>query len=206
MERMFRAQHLFALTAAAATLVAATACTQPPAQKPSADAPASSTSGEPLANPDYKDVAVTFGQDDAATNYDKALVPDGAKLFVAEAVHDGLTTVVINVRGLLPNRAYGSHAHAKPCGAKPDDAGPHFQHQADPVKPSVDPKFANPQNEIWLDFVTDAKGEATKAATVDWTFGEVPAGSVVIHAEPTKTAPGQAGVAGARAACVSVGF
>jgi Cu-Zn family superoxide dismutase len=202
---MFRAQHLFALAAASATLVAATACTQPPAQKPSAEAP-SSTSGEPLANPDFKDVAVTFGQDDAATNYDKALVPDGAKLFVAAAAHDGLTTVVINVRGLVPNRAYGAHAHTKPCGAKPDEAGPHFQHMADPVKPSVDPKFANPQNEIWLDFTTDAKGNATVASTVDWTFGEAPAGSVVIHAESTKTEPGKAGTAGARVACTSVGF
>lgn len=202
---MSRAQHAFAAAAIAATLVAATACAQPE-QKPKGEAPATSTSGEPLANPDYKDLSVTFGEDDAATNYDKALVPDGAKLFVAAAVHDGLTTVTLNVRGLLPNRAYGSHAHAKPCGPKPDDAGPHFQHQADPVKPSVDPKFANPQNEVWLDFVTDAKGEATVASTVDWTFGENPAGSVVIHAEPTKTQPGQAGVAGARAACTSVGF
>ncbi len=55
-------------------------------------------------------------------------------------------------------------------------------------------------------FKTDAKGDATSAATVDWTFGPSPAGSVVIHADQTKTAPGQAGVAGARAACVSVGF
>jgi Cu-Zn family superoxide dismutase len=61
-------------------------------------------------------------------------------------------------------------------------------------------------NEIWLDFTTDAKGDATRASTVDWTFGASPASSVVIHAEPTKTAPGQAGMAGARAACVSVGF
>ena len=152
------------------------------------------------------DVSVTVGEDDAALNYDKQLVPDGAKLFVAAQEHGGLTTVVLDVRGLQPNRAYGAHAHAKPCGAKPDDAGPHFQHVADPVKPSVDPKFANPDNEIWLDFTTDAQGNATSASTVDWTFGESPAGSVVLHVEPTKTAPGQAGVAGARAACVSVGF
>jgi Cu-Zn family superoxide dismutase len=61
-------------------------------------------------------------------------------------------------------------------------------------------------NEVWLDFTTDAKGNATKAATVDWAFGAAPASSVVIHAEPTKTAPGQAGMAGARAACVSIAF
>lgn len=193
-------------TVLVAALVAASACAQP-TEKPTPDAaPPTSAASEPLDNPDYKDVAVTFGEDDAATNYDKALVPDGTKLFVAEAVHEGLTTVVLDVRGLQPNRPYGAHAHTRPCGAKPEAAGPHFQHTPDPVKPSVDPRFANPQNEIWLDFVTDAKGNATKATTVDWTFGEAPAGSVVIHAEPTKTAPGQAGTAGALVACVSVSF
>jgi Cu-Zn family superoxide dismutase len=198
---------LFVLAALAGVVVAATACAPPPPKAPAgAEAGPSASPGEPATDPDYKDVAVTFGTDDAATNYDKALVPDGAKLFVAEAVHDGLTTVTLDVRGLLPNRPYGAHAHAKPCGAKPEEAGPHFQHNPDPVKPSVDPNFANPQNEVWLDFTTDAQGNATKASTVAWTFGAAPAGSVVIHAEPTRTAPGQAGVAGARAACVSVGF
>jgi Cu-Zn family superoxide dismutase len=188
-------------------LVAATACAHP-AQAP---APGAATSTEASApdtgqSDDAKTVTATFGQDDAADNYDKALVPDGAKVFVAENVHDGLTTVVLDVRGLVPNHAYGAHAHAKPCGAKPEDAGAHYQHNADPVKPSVNPAFANPMNEIWLDFTTDAKGNATKASTVDWAFGAAPAGSVVIHAEPTKTAPGQAGMAGARAACVSIAF
>jgi Cu-Zn family superoxide dismutase len=206
---MFRVHRTFAVAALAASVLAATACSAPPAPKPGAPSEPSSSAAAPSeegSNPDFKDVSVTFGQDDAATNYDAALVPNGAKLYVAEVVHDGLTTVVLDVRGLVPNRQYGAHAHAKPCGPKPEDAGPHFQHSPDPVKPSVDPAFANPQNEIWLDFVTDAKGNATKATTVDWTFGNTPAGAVVIHAEPTKTAPGQAGVAGARAACVSVGF
>ena len=186
--------------------VAATACAHP-AQSP-APGGATSTEAAPGAPPsdDAKTVTATFGQDDAANNYDKALVPDGSKVFVAENVHDGLTTVVLDVRGLVPNHAYGAHAHAKPCGPKPEDAGAHYQHNADPVKPSVNPAFANPMNEIWLDFTTDAKGNATKATTVDWTFGAAPASSVVIHAEPTKTAPGQAGMAGARAACVSIAY
>ena len=206
---MSRVHRTFAVAALAAALLAATACAPPTPTKPGAPSEPSSSAAAPNdegSNPDYKDVGVTFGQDDAATNYDKALVPDGAKLYVAEMVHDGLTTVVLDVRGLVPNHAYGAHAHAKPCGAKPEDAGPHFQHSPDPVKPSVDPNFANPQNEIWLDFTTDAKGNATRASTVDWTFGNTPAASVVIHAEPTKTMVGQAGMAGARAACVSVGF
>lgn len=204
---MLRLPRALAVAALAGVLVAATACAHP-AQSP---APGSATSTDTAApdapqSDDNKTVTATFGQDDAADNYDKALVPDGAKVFVAENVHDGLTTVVLDVRGLVSNHAYGAHAHAKPCGAKPEDAGAHYQHNPDPVKPSVNPTFANPMNEIWLDFTTDAKGNATKAATVDWAFGATPAGSVVIHAEPTKTAPGQAGVAGARAACVSIAF
>ena len=204
---MLRLPRTLAVAALAAVLVAATACAHP-AQSP---APGAATSTEASApdtgqSDDAKTVTATFGQDDAADNYDKALVPDGAKVFVAENVHDGLTTVVLDVRGLVPNHAYGAHAHAKPCGAKPEDAGPHYQHNADPVKPSVNPAFANPMNEVWLDFTTDAKGNATRASTVDWAFGPAPASSVVIHAEPTKTAPGQAGMAGARAACVSIAF
>lgn len=186
--------------------MAATACAHPSNSAPSDGA--TSTEAAPDAPPsdDAKTVSATFGQDDAADNYDKALVPNGAKVFVAENVHDGVTTVVLNVRGLVPNHAYGAHAHAKPCGPKPEDSGSHFQHNPDPVKPSVNPAFANPGNEVWLDFTTDAKGDATKASTVDWTFGPAPASSVVIHAEPTKTAPGMAGMAGARAACVSIAF
>lgn len=204
---MLRLPRALAVAALAGVLVAATACAHP-AQS---SAPGSATSTEAAApdspqSDDNKTVNATFGRDDAADNYDKALVPDGAKVFVAENVHDGLTTVVLDVRGLVPNHAYGAHAHAKPCGAKPEDAGSHYQHNPDPVKPSVNPAFANPMNEIWLDFTTDAKGNATKAATVDWAFGAAPAGSVVIHAEPTKTVPGQAGMAGTRAACVSIAF
>jgi Cu-Zn family superoxide dismutase len=147
-----------------------------------------------------------FAQDDAATNYNKTLVPDGAKVLVAETVFDGATTVTLNVRGLVPNRAYGAHAHAMPCGPTGEAAGPHFQHTPDPVKPSVDPAFANSANEIWLDFKTDAQGNATTASTVPWVFTNVKAASVVIHADPTQTTPGKAGTAGARVGCVSVGF
>src|SRR5581483_7663355 len=204
---MLRLPRTLAVAALAGVLMAATACAHP--SQSAAPGSATSTEAAPDSGdgqPDSKTVTATFGRDDAAENYDKALVPDGAKVFVAENVHDGLTTVVLDVGGLVPNHAYGAHAHAKPCGAKPEDAGAHYQHNADPVKPSVNPAFANPMNEIWLDFTTDAKGNATKAATVDWAFGAAPASSVVIHAEPTKTAPGQAGMAGARAACVTMAF
>jgi len=200
----------FLISAAVVGLfLAATACggsTQTPA--PASPSPsAASPSGEASAtNARQMVVTATFAQDDAAVNYDKTLVPNGAKALVAEYVFDGATTVTLNVRGLAPNRAYGAHAHTMPCGPTGDAAGPHFQHKPDPVKPSVDPVYANPANEIWLDFKTDAHGDATTATTVPWTFQNSRAGSVVIHAEPTQTAPGKAGTAGARLGCVSVGF
>lgn len=187
------------LTVVGATgvLLAAAGCgsSEKPSTMPDMPHPASSSTGT--------QVMVTFAKDKAAFNYDKKLVPDGARALVAEYIQDDSTTVTLSVHGLLPNRTYGAHAHAKPCGPVGDDAGAHFQHVPDPVKPSVNPAFANAQNEIWLDFTTDAQGNATAARTVEWKFTDARAGSVIIHADPTQTAPGKAGTAGARAACVS---
>jgi superoxide dismutase, Cu-Zn family len=194
-----------AIVGAAGALLLASCATQQPASQP-AQPPAHGPEHSSAGNPGQNAVGATFGKDDAATSYDKTLVPGGAKVVVAEYVYDGSTTVTLNVRGLVPNRAYGAHAHTMPCGPKGDDAGPHFQHQPDPVTPSVDPRYANPQNEIWLDFKTDAQGNATTATTVPWVFGDRRAASVIIHAEPTQTATGKAGTAGARLACLSFGF
>lgn len=91
-------------------------------------------------------------------------------------------------------------------GPTGDDAGPHFQHTPDPVKPSVDPAYANPRNELWLDFTTDRVGTARTTSTVDWKFGPRRAHSVVIHEMHTHSDPGHAGTAGARLACLDVGF
>ena len=80
---------------------------------------------------------------------------------------------------MLPNRTYGVHLHVNPCGLKPEDAGPHYQHAH---------THASADNEVWLDLTTDARGDATATATQDWAFvpGRLPR-SLVIHAE--KTAP-----------------
>src|SRR4051812_2826208 len=140
--------------------------------------------------------------------YDPALVPADARARVT-AVYDrkGGTKVTLRVRGLLPNRAYGAHVHTNACGATGAAAGPHFQYVVDPVQPSVDPAYANPENEIWLDFTTDARGNAIGRADVDWQFPSNRRGnSVVIHAEHTHTEPGMAGMAGARVACLTVPF
>jgi Cu-Zn family superoxide dismutase len=142
-----------------------------------------------------------------AVTYRPDLVPAGARahVFSLSAAHAGTTTTLV-VTGLRPGRAYGAHAHAQPCGATGDAAGPHFQYAPDPAKPSVDPAYANPRNEIWLDFTTDRLGTGFARSAVGWTFGERRARSVVVHETHTHTDPGHAGTAGARLACVDVGF
>jgi Cu-Zn family superoxide dismutase len=152
--------------------------------------------------------SATFGAEPGpAITYDQQLVPVGARATVHSRSADGSTTVRLAVEGLQPGRHYGAHVHARQCGPRPEDAGPHFQYTEDPVQPSVDPRFANPQNEIWLDFVSDGNGAASAESTVAWEFPEQRrAGSVVVHAMPTSTAPGSAGAAGARAACIHVDF
>lgn len=157
-------------------------------------------------------VAYTFAKFESysatakAVTYD-AKVPSGAKVTVVSVpTIGGGTTVLLKLKGLLPNRAYGAHVHVKKCGAAPADAGPHYQNVVDPVQPSVDPAYANPRNEIWLDVHTDGNGFAYTSSTVDWQFTDQHAQSVVVHNEHTHTKPGEAGTAGPRLACVNVAF
>jgi Cu-Zn family superoxide dismutase len=142
-----------------------------------------------------------------AITYDEGLVPSGTRGAVQSRSGEGTTTVTLAVRGLEPNRVYGAHVHALPCGELPDDAGPHFQYSVDPVQPSVDPTYANPQNEIWLDLTTDETGAGSTESTVAWTFpDDRRPKSVVVHADRTSSGPGEAGTAGGRVACISVDF
>jgi superoxide dismutase, Cu-Zn family len=146
-----------------------------------------------------------------AVTYDPAVAPVGARLSVAvKDDGDGGTTVDLDVEGLLPDRGYAAHAHVKPCGATAADAGPHFQNKADPAagpgRPSTDPEYANPENEVWLDLHTDADGDGHAEADVPFAFVENRSPrSVVIHeAETTATDAGHAGTAGGRAACITL--
>ncbi|AZQ71339.1 MULTISPECIES: superoxide dismutase family protein [Streptomyces] len=141
-----------------------------------------------------------------AVTFDKKAVPEKSRVAVAERkVKDG-TRIVLRVRGIQAGRTYGAHVHQKPCGNAPDDSGAHYQNVKDPKSPSVDPKYANPQNEAWLDFTTDKRGNGRSTATVKWRFRAGEARSVVIHEHATETAPGKAGTAGSRLACVNVPF
>ncbi|GAA4965369.1 superoxide dismutase [Pseudonocardia tropica] len=151
---------------------------------------------------------VAQGGDGPAYTYDPKLVPAGATVAVTEAEQDGSTVTTLRVTGLLPNRTYGAHAHTKPCtAASGADAGPHYQFSEDPVTPSVDPSYANPMNEIWLDVTTDANGAGESTSTVPWVFpDDRRAEAVVLHEKPTATHAGHAGTAGGRPGCITVDF
>ncbi len=141
------------------------------------------------------------------TRYSTAL-PEGARARV-QAVYDGAgrTHVQLHVWGLAPNTEYGAHAHTKPCGETGLAAGPHFQNVLDPTTPSVDPAYANPRNEIWLDLRTNAAGSGVATTRVAWQFSPTRrASSVILHVEHTHTGPTDSGVAGARLGCLTVPF
>lgn len=146
-----------------------------------------------------------------AVTYNPGLAPVGAEMTVSSKESNGQTTVTLAAIGLVPDRGYAAHAHVNPCGPNGDAAGPHFQNRMDPSAgpdgSSTDPTYANPDNEIWFELQTNSEGAGADTATVPFVFAERAPGSVVIHAAPTTaTAPGQAGEAGARVACLTVPF
>ena len=145
-----------------------------------------------------------------AVSYNPAVAPEGAHLSVTIDDADGSTVVALDVEGLLPDRGYAAHAHVKPCGATGADAGPHFQNTPDPAagpgRPSTDPAYANPDNEVWLHLHTDADGAGHAEAEVPFAFtpNRSPRSIVVHEAESTATDAGHAGTAGGRAACLTL--
>lgn len=145
-------------------------------------------------------------QGTTAVTYDTKVVPAGATAAVEVGMTAvGAVVVGLTVTGMVPKRQYGAHLHTQPCTATPDAAGPHYQHQADPSKPSVDPAYANPANEVWLDFAADERGAAKISSEQRWSFDPVsPPRSLVVHAERTRTEAGKAGTAGARVACLTL--
>jgi Cu-Zn family superoxide dismutase len=177
---------------------------------PSSSVPAASTSAKPISVQHLpKGTALgTFLPSASGSNaitYDTAVVPPGATARVAIARSADGVTVRLAVTGLIPRRAYGAHLHTKPCTALPDAAGPHYQHDADPTMPSVDPSYANPENEVWLDFIADATGSASVTSAKPWTFDERrPPRSLILHAQVTRTKRGSAGMAGPRVACLTL--
>jgi len=134
--------------------------------------------------------------------------PEGASARVHSVeTGSGKTVVTLHVAGMEPLARYGAHAHVHRCGATGSAAGPHWQLEDDPVVPSVDPAYANPRNEVWLDLTTNRAGRGSAKAVLGWQFpSDDRPQSVIIHEEHTATATGAAGTAGKRVACLDVAF
>ncbi len=169
----------------------------------SADAPASAAPDPPVVVSEAFEPANSGA---SALTYNHRLVPVGARATVVSVASQRGTATLLAINGLVPDRHYGAHVHMNRCGPAPDDSGSHTQWHPDPVQPSVNPKYANPHNEIWLDFTTDRLGSAVAASEVTWPVNQKMARSVVIHEHGTSTAPGHAGEAGPRVACIDVDF
>ncbi|WP_158726583.1 superoxide dismutase family protein [Tomitella fengzijianii] len=188
-----------ALAAAATTA----ACGSDAAAPPPADAapPTSHVTAGAFLTPEIASNAVT---------YDPAKVPLNSTATVTESVHGSQTVVTLNVSGLQPSTEYGVHATTQPCGKEPGSAGARYQNRPDPAsstgQPSTDPEYANPSNELWLDFTTTAAGTAYGTRTLGWTFRPGEARSLVFLDHLTSTGSQDAGDAGARLACLDVDF
>jgi len=143
-----------------------------------------------------------------AYTYDTAQLPSGVLVRVGVTYPaNGSTVVTLHVKGAVPNREYGAHAHVAVCGPTGAAAGGHFQRVPFPVGgSSTDPAYANPDNEVWLDFTTDADGNGSAQSVVAWQPDNRRPMAVVIHAAHTSTEPGSAGTAGARLGCLTVPF
>ncbi|RVX44035.1 Cu-Zn family superoxide dismutase [Nonomuraea polychroma] len=128
--------------------------------------------------------------------YDRKLAPKGARASVTAESSGGQTRTSLVVEGFLPNRAYGAHLHANACGKKPDESGPHYQHQQGKI---------DPVSEVWLGFTTDGEGAGRASSRNPWSFDpdRLPR-SLVIHAKPTITSGPQVGQAGDRVACLTL--
>jgi Cu-Zn family superoxide dismutase len=166
-------------------------------------------SAVPPSNITAKGTYVPAASADASTtafSYDQKLVPAQAGSEVTLISREGRTNVSLKATGFLPNRTYGAHLHIKPCGTDPMAAGSRFQHNVDPVatEASVDPAYTNPQNEVWLDFTTDASGNASVTAEQPWALtADRQPRSLVVHAGKTHTEP--SGVtAGTRVSCLTL--
>lgn len=132
-------------------------------------------------------------------------VPPGARASVA-ATYDsrGDSRVRLRVWGLAPRTRYAADVHERPCGTTAAEAGRHFQNVPGPAD---DRASTNPGNQVWLDFRTDARGRGRSRAEVPWQFApEGRPGSVIIHVERTYAGIMAPGIAGARLACLTVGF
>lgn len=113
---------------------------------------------------------------------------------------DGKLRIVLDVAGFPASRTFGSHLHRLPCN-DPMKAGGHYQHMPFPSGGmATDPTYANATNEAWLDFTTDAQGEAERELTVAWIPRAGEAQAIIFH----HMASGVGGVSGPKLACLPI--
>ena len=129
-------------------------------------------------------------------------IAEGAKAKVqAVRTASGKTVVTLHVFGATPNRNFGSHVHVSGCDV--NKAGGHYQNEVAPAGLAADPRWANPQNEVWLDVVTDAEGNASAQAVVNYHFRENGANAIILHDQHTNHSNG---TAGSKLGCLDVDF
>jgi Cu-Zn family superoxide dismutase len=198
--------RVLALTVPAAMIAA---CTTTMATTPAAGQVMFATARPTPATTPTEGTFLPYRPGATAITYHPEVVPPGASARLTITNLPYGTDIRLTASNLLPDRPYGAHLHTAPCTADPAAAGPHYQHHHDPAAassaPSTNPHYANPRNEVWLDFTTDATGMGSAVSTHGWDFDPAaPPRSLVIHAGRTQTAPGTAGTAGPRAACLTL--
>lgn len=129
-------------------------------------------------------------------------IPAGARAKVHSVrTSSGKTVVVLHVKGATPNRHFGSHVHVAACSQ--NKAGGHYQNVVAPAGQAANPLYANPENEVWLDLVTDAEGNGSAQAVVDFQFREDGANAIIIHDRHTDHSNG---TAGSKLGCLDADF
>jgi Cu-Zn family superoxide dismutase len=144
-----------------------------------------------------------------AITYDPDLAPIGAAMTATIIPTSEGSTAQLTVLGLLPDRGYAVYAYTKACGPTVGSAGTRFQNHLDPAAtpstPSTDPRYANPDNEIWLDLRTDDDGTGTSATHIPFVLTDrVPHAFVVHDGMHTPRNSAQAADIGARIACLTL--
>lgn len=110
---------------------------------------------------------------------------------------DGELRIELAVTGFPPARVFGSHLHQRDCSD--EKAGGHYQNTLPPMgKEANDPEFANPVNEAWLDFETDAAGDGAVELKLGWLPRAGEGKGIIFH----HMATAEGGGAGARLACL----
>lgn len=126
-------------------------------------------------------------------------ITSGARASALAFDMDGQLRIELAVTGFPPSRVFGSHLHQRDCND--EKAGPHYQNVPVPMGGMAnDPAFANPTNEAWLDFETDAAGDGAVELTVSWLPRPGEGRGIIFH----HMATGEGGGAGARLACLPV--